>query len=113
MSPRDWKRRVEDILEAISNATSYVEGMTCEQFASDKKTIRAATYELGVIGEAVRHIPAEVRDRYVELPWGKMQAIRNVVVHEYFRVDINILWQTIQHDLPALVPFLHEMLTGE
>jgi uncharacterized protein with HEPN domain len=113
MSPREYKYRVEDILEAISNARAYVEGMVFEEFAGDKKTIHAAAYELGVIGEAVRHIPAEVRERYPRLPWGKMQAIRNVVVHEYFRVDVGILWQTIQHDLPALVPLLRDMLEGE
>ena len=113
MSRREWKHRVEDIVEAISNARSYVEGMTLEQFAADRKTIRAAAYELGVIGEAVRHIPADVRDRHPALPWGKMQAIRNIVVHEYFRVDTGILWQTIQHDLPALVPLLQGMLHGK
>jgi len=113
MSPRDWQYRVEDLLEAIENAQAYVEGMAFEQFAADKKTIRAAAYELGVIGEAVRHLPAEVRERHPGLPWGKMQALRNVVIHEYFRVDIGILWQTIKHDLPPLAPLLRKMLEGE
>jgi uncharacterized protein with HEPN domain len=113
MFPRNWKYRVEDILEAIGNTRAYAAGMTCEQFAADKKTIRAAAYEIGVIGEAVRHIPAEVRERHPELPWDKMQAMRNIVVHEYFRIDLNILWETVQRDLPPLVPRLREMLEGE
>jgi uncharacterized protein with HEPN domain len=110
VSPRDWRYRVEDILEAIANAQSYVEGMTSEDFTADTKTTRAAAYEIGVVGEAVGHIPAEVRQRHPEVPWGKMQAMRNIVVHEYFRVDIGILWQTIQQDLPPLVPLLQAVL---
>ena len=113
MSPREWQYRVEDLLEAIENAQAYVEGMAFEHFAADRKTIRAAAYELAVIGEAVRNLPDEVRNRHPEVPWSKMQAFRNVVVHEYFRVDIGVLWQTITHDLPPLAPLLREMLGEE
>jgi uncharacterized protein with HEPN domain len=110
VSPRDWRYRVEDMLEAVANAQAYVKGMAFEQFATDRKTVRAAAYEIGVIGEAVGHIPAEVRQRHPEVPWSKMQAMRNIVVHEYFRVDTSILWQTIQHDLPPLVPLLQAVI---
>jgi uncharacterized protein with HEPN domain len=110
MSARDWRGRIEDILEAIGNLQEYVEGMSREKFAADKKTARAAAYDVGVIGEAARTIPPDVRARWPEVPWEKMQAIRNVVVHEYFRVDVDILWHTITGDLPPLVPFLRSML---
>ena len=110
MSPRDWRYRVEDLLEAISNAQAYVEGMTLEQFTVDKKTVRATAYEVGVIGEAAGSIPADVRDAHPELPWSRMRAMRSIVVHEYFRVDVGILWETVQQDLPALVPLLQAML---
>ena len=113
MSPRGWQYRVEDILDAIADAQAYVEGLTLEQFAADRKTVRAAAYELGVIGEATRHIPAEIRELHPRLPWGKMQAIRNIVVHEYFRVDIGILWETLKRDLPPLVLMLREVLESE
>ena len=113
MSPRAWTHRIEDILEAVANAQTYVEGLSFELFAADRKTVRAVAYEIGVIGEATRHIPVEVRERHPRLPWGKMQSIRNIVVHEYFRVDIGILWETVKHDLPPLVPLLREMLASE
>ena len=113
MSARDWIGRIEDVLEAIGNLQQYVAGMTFEQFAADKKTVRAAAYEIGVIGEAARYVPPEVRSRYSEIPWGKMQAIRNVIVHEYFRVDVSILWQTITHNLPPLIPRLRKILEQE
>lgn len=110
MSARDWRGRIEDILEAIGNLQEYVEGMTAQEFEADKKTVRAAAYDIGVIGEAARSIPPEVRERWPEVPWPKMQAIRNVVMHEYFRVDVGILWQTIKQDLPPLVPLLRTIL---
>jgi uncharacterized protein with HEPN domain len=113
MSPRDWQYRVEDLLEAIASAQAYIEGMTFQRFSADRKTIRAAAYELAVIGEAVRNLPAELRDSHSEIPWGRMQAFRNVLIHEYFRVDIGILWQTIKHDLPPLEPLLRRMLEGQ
>ena len=113
MCPRDWRVRLEDILEAISNLQTYISGMTFEEFASDRKTMSAAAYEIGIIGEAARHISDEDRKRYPQVPWAKMQAMRNVVVHEYFRIDAAILWQTITQNLPPLVPVLQEILEKE
>ncbi len=84
MSPRDWRTRIEDILEASDNLQRFIEGMTFEEFAGDVKTIRASAYELGIIGEATATIPADVRTAHPEIPWEKMQAMRNVVFHRVF-----------------------------
>lgn len=113
MYPEGWKERLEDILEAINNLQFYVKGMTYQQFSRDKKTVRASTYEIMVIGEAARFIPDEIREKYPTVPWDKMRSIRNVVVHEYFQVDKAILWQTITQNLPPLVPVLQEILRKE
>jgi uncharacterized protein with HEPN domain len=110
VSREAWKDRIEDILEAISNLQEYVRGMTFQEFSADKRTLQAAAYEIGIIGEAARHVPPEVRDRCPEIPWDKMQGIRNVVVHEYFRLDVAILWQTITDSLPPLIPYLKRVL---
>lgn len=104
---------MRDILESIANVRSYTGGMTFEDFAEDKKTVRAVAYEIGVIGEAARHVPPGVRERYPEVPWSEMQGIRNVVVHEYFRIDELILWDTVERDLPPLVPMLEDILERE
>jgi uncharacterized protein with HEPN domain len=98
------------MLEAIGNVQEYVRGMTFQEFAADKKTLRAAAYEIGIIGEAARHVPPEARRRCPDIPWDKMQGIRNVVVHEYFRLDVAILWQTITQSLPPLIPHLPRIL---
>ncbi|MBI4572942.1 MAG: DUF86 domain-containing protein [candidate division NC10 bacterium] len=113
MSPRDWRIRLQDIVEAIRNTQGYIEGMTYEAFAADLKTVRATAYDIGIIGEAASRIPDEVRSRYPHVPWDKMQAIRNVIVHEYFRLDVAILWQTITQNLPPLLPMLEEILQRE
>ena len=113
MSPRDWRLRLGDILEAIRNTQAYVRGMTFPDFAADLKTIRAAAYEIGIIGEAASRIPAEVRTRHPKVPWDKMQAVRNVIVHEYFRLDVAILWQTVTQNLPPLIPLLEELLSRD
>lgn len=109
-SDRRVRERVEDILEAIASVQTYVAGMTLEQFRADRKTVRAAAYEIGVIGEAVGRLPVDLRAGRPALPWAKMQGMRNVVVHEYFRVDPEILWHTITEDLPPLIPLLQQML---
>lgn len=113
MSPRSSTERLEDILEAIANIQSYTDGMTFEGFAEDRKTVHAVAFEIGVIGEAAGRIPPELRERYPEIPWRMMQEIRNVIFHEYFRIDETVLWETVEHNLPPLVPRLQEILERE
>ena len=68
MSPERWKDRLEHILESITNIQSFTASMDFDAFASDKKTVRAVAYEFAVIGEAARNVPAEVQQRYPEIP---------------------------------------------
>jgi uncharacterized protein with HEPN domain len=62
------------------------------------------------MGEAARAVPAEVQERYPRLPWEKMQAIRNILVHEYFLIDEEILWRASQEEIPPLIAQLEEIL---
>ena len=110
MPPRDWKLRVEDILQAIAEIQSFTYGMTFENFQADTKTVRAVTCNITIIGEAASSIPPEIQTRYTEIPWAEMRGIRNVIVHEYFQVNLNILWRTLQERLPPLVLQLRELL---
>ena len=111
MPPRDWKLRVEDMLQAITEIQSFTEGMTFEDFQVDTKTVRAVICNISILGEAASTLPPEIQSRYLEIPWGQMRGIRNdVVVHEYFQVNLDILWKTIQERLPLLIPQLRELL---
>jgi uncharacterized protein with HEPN domain len=107
---RDWLFRINDILEALSAVETYVKGMTYENFISDRKTVDAVIRNLIVIGEAATHIPEQISLNYPEIPWNDMRAMRNFVVHEYFGISDKIIWDTVQIDLPPLVPYLKKIV---
>jgi uncharacterized protein with HEPN domain len=108
--PRDWKLRVADILDAIAAIQRYTSGMDYNTFASDRKTVDAVIRNITVIGEAARCVPTDVEAATIHIPWKDMREMRNVVVHIYFGVNKQILWDTIQVDLPPLVPILKKLL---
>jgi uncharacterized protein with HEPN domain len=110
--PRDWRIRIEDIIEAATAIAGYVQGLSFEEFGRDRKTVDAVVRNLEVIGEAARHVPEEVRARFPELPWSDMADMRNVLIHEYFGVDLTILWKTASIDLPAILPALRRVIEG-
>jgi len=113
MPSRDWRLRIEDILDAINKIQRYTRGMTLEDFRASDIVMDAVIQNLGVIGEAARYVPAEVQSSYANIPWDKMRGIRNVIIHEYFGISISIVWQTTKEDLPPLVPLLQRVLNGE
>lgn len=110
MSPRTWQERIEDILACAQNVQDFTAGMTFESFLDDPRTIRAVAFEFTTIGEAAGVIPEEIQERYPEVPWGKMRGIRNVLIHEYFRLDEEILWKAAQEDIPALITALKKII---
>ncbi|MCL6473387.1 MAG: DUF86 domain-containing protein [Firmicutes bacterium] len=113
MPHRDWRLRIEDILECIEKIQRYTKGMNFEEFVSDEMAFDAVVRNILIIGEAANHIPSNVREQYPEMPWDEMRGIRNILVHEYFGVSAPILWHTIEHDLPPLVPMLKAILEAE
>jgi|WetSurMetagenome_2_1015567.scaffolds.fasta_scaffold351296_2 uncharacterized protein with HEPN domain len=110
MPPRDWQMRVQDILVAIEKIQNYTRGMTAESFMADSKTVDAVIANITVIGEAASRVPSEAMQTHPAIPWKVMRDIRNVVVHEYFGLNARILWDTVQNDLPPLVPLLRRLL---
>ncbi len=113
MPVRAWKFRIEDILEAIEDVIRLTNGMTYSSFCADNKTTKAVLYNMAVIGEAARRVPANITLHHPEVPWREMGDMRNVVIHEYFGVDREILWKTIQQEFPPLLPLLKEILNAE
>jgi uncharacterized protein with HEPN domain len=84
--------------------------MSLDGFLEDPRTSHAVAFEFTTLGEAACAIPDEVQERFPRLPWKKMQAIRNVLVHEYFRIDEEILWRASQEEIPPLIFQLEEIL---
>jgi uncharacterized protein with HEPN domain len=108
LRPRQWRLRVDDILDAIAKIERYVHDFTFEQFRDDEKTVDAVIRNLEVIGEAVRHLSNQSAELPNSIPWSDIAGMRNILIHEYFGVDLAIVWQTITSDLPALKSALHE-----
>ena len=95
MSPRPWRIRLHDILHAARKTVSHTKNLDYVQFCRDEWQIDAVLHNFTLIGEASRHVPAEMKARFPNVAWEDMSDMRNLVVHEYFGVDLIIVWQTI------------------
>ncbi len=102
MSKRDVTLLLDDILAAIEKIDRYVAGLDREQFLNDEKSIDAVVRNLEIIGEATRQLPDEFITQHTHIPWQQMAGLRNRIVHEYFGLDLDIVWEIIQRHLPPL-----------
>jgi len=102
MPRRDPELLLEDILAAIRKVERYTTGMDWERFRQDEKTIDAVVRNLEVVGEAVRRLPEDFIARHPNVPWRQAAGLRNRIVHDYFGLDLEIIWEVLQHDLPKL-----------
>ena len=90
---------LQDIKSAIQKIEKYTKGLSFEQFQKNVMIVDAVVRNLEIIGEASRHIPQETRKKCKDIPWQEMADMRNKVIHEYFGIDIVILWKTVKDDL--------------
>jgi uncharacterized protein with HEPN domain len=111
--PRDWPVRVRDILDAVETIQLYTTGVGYAEFCSDRRTIDAVLYRIGIIGEAVSQIPDEVKARHSSIPWRDIRNMRNVLTHVYFGVDLHRVWDVIENRLDPLVKQLRQLLEDE
>jgi uncharacterized protein with HEPN domain len=107
--PRD-KVYLLDILEAAKLVAGYVLGKSLEQFLEDTQCQDAVIRRLEVIGEAARRISPETKAALPHLSWDAMTGMRNFMIHEYDDVDLGIVWETVQKDLPRLVSELQKLM---
>jgi uncharacterized protein with HEPN domain len=110
VSSRSLQRRIQDIVDVGLEIEAFTKGMQFCDFEADLRTVRAVLYSLAIIGEAAGSLLPEVEVIYPEILWTDIRGMRNVVIHEYFRVDLEIIWETIQTDLPLLLQQLQGLL---
>jgi len=110
MRKRELGDYIQDIAEAIEEVADFTSGMRYEDFAKDKKTINAVVRSLEVIGEAKKKIPDTLRSKYPEIPWKRMAGMRDKLIHEYFGIDLEIVWEAVNNELPPVKPLVQAVL---
>ncbi len=99
---RDPSLYLDDILEAVSLVDEYTRGTTKEEFHDNRQLQDAVIRRLEIIGEAVKNLPQEIKDKHSGVPWKKIAGLRDVLVHEYFGVKIQRTWKVAKKDAPKL-----------
>ena len=107
---RDMRDFLEDALDAMEKAEQFTSEMSYEAFKKDDKTIFAVIRALEVIGEAIKHVPDDFRNSYPEVPWRDISGMRDVLIHEYFGVDMETVWETVKKNIPKTKPVIKSIL---
>lgn len=102
-APRTYSIYVGHILEATEHACSFVTDMSFKEFAADRPTTYATVRALEIIDEATKRLPGEVRAASPNIPWSEPALMRDRIIHQYDRVDLAVVWDTVQSDLPQIV----------
>ena len=107
---RSQRQYIRDILEAMEAAESFVEDVRFEDLEGDPERQFALQRAFEVVGEATKHLDLELRKRYPDIPWDDMAGMCDVLIHEYFAVDLEVVWDTIQNRFPRVRPQLRDLL---
>ena len=110
MKKREYGDYFQDMLDAIMDIGSFTEGMDFKDFVNDKKTVYGVVRAIEIIGEATKNIPDHIRKGYPDVPWKRMAGMRDRLIHEYFGVDLEIVWETIEQDLPQLKVLIQKVM---
>ena len=87
--------------------------MSEDEFLQDEKTSFAVIRAIEVMGEATKKVPKGIREKYPYVPWREIAGTRDVLVHEYFGVNLRVIWKTKMDDLPSIIPLLEQILADE
>lgn len=93
---------LNDMRQAIDRIEQYIKNLSFDAFSDDQKSVDAVVRNLEIIGEAASRLPDEFKEKYSEIEWYKVVGLRHRIVHVYFGIDLEIIWQILQKDLPEL-----------
>jgi uncharacterized protein with HEPN domain len=109
---REFALRLQDMLTEIAVVEETIADLSLETFSQNQQALRVVLYSLAVIGEAVASAIADLEAAEPGIPWHQLRGMRNAVIHEYFRVDVEVIWETVRSDLPKLKKVLQHILKG-
>lgn len=107
---RDLRLYLDDIVAHCGEIADHVRGMSYEEFLADRRSYKAVVFSLIVIGEAAKHVPDELRNRYPQVEWRRIAGLRDVIAHGYFALRDPVLWDVVQGDVPALRDHVEKIL---
>jgi uncharacterized protein with HEPN domain len=101
---------LEDILESIELMEDYIKDISREDFMSSMMYLDLVVRRLEVVGEAVNNLSEEIKEKYSDIPWHEIGGMRNKLIHEYFGVDKDLVWETAKKDVPNFKKNIQEIL---
>jgi len=113
MSKRPIDLLLNDICEAIDRAEQYIENLSFDALSKDQKSVDAVVRNLEIIGEASNRLTDKFKEKYSEIEWHKVVGLRHRIVHEYFGIDLEIIWQILHKDLPELKQKIMQIMNNE
>lgn len=107
---RDPKLYLKDILEAIEAIENFIRGMDFETFKNDDMRASAVIRKFEIIGEATKNVPEDIKQKYSSIPWSDMAGMRDRLIHFYFGIKYELVWNTIKEEIPGIKPLVSKIL---
>jgi uncharacterized protein with HEPN domain len=111
MTERQLSEFLQDILETIADIETFTDNVEFEAFQVNREKVLAVVKSIEILGEAVKKVPDDIRSQYPDIPWKSIAGMRDVLVHEYWGIDVNIIWATVQEGLPPLKAAIAKIVT--